>query len=715
MDGHAPARTAQTDACGAYYLPDLRPGWYRVTVDSAGHPPSSTWMIQLEVRPGEETVRDFVVSDGVTRRGRVVDRDTGEPVAGAHVEDFRNPFNRIRADGDGRFVLRGMRRGAGVRITAPGYNAQCVPLGVAADRERTVRLVRGIVISGRVIGPDGEPVAGARVSAHVAFSEPREEETRTDESGAFRLTGLQEYASRAGNRIRVAADGFAPAAHRVLGLKAGDEKHGVEIRLAKGAALTGRVTDEHGSPVSEARVLLRSPPLPWFERYTDSAGRFAFTNVTPGTYDLHLVDRGFMQRHRFSSRQPTCVRGLILSSGDRRHEEIILRAGAVVAGRVTDTDGRPVPGAVVKAEFPFEVLQKGGTARFARRTTLTGEDGSFSIGGLLENAPEYLVWANRAGYRGARSRRVGAGTRGLSLTLTRLATVKGRVVMGATGRPAREFSVGMTEVGDPAEGRKLHHAGESVVDLAGRFTLHAPPGSYRISARTISGKKSRTVSITFGPEGVSGGIELTIEEGAVLSGTVLTPAGGPARRGSVAVYALDPTASRTRVAGASFDEGRFTVPALTPGRYWLRAASFDHPEWDATIEVEVRPGAENRADLQFTPGGRLSVYVKDEARRPVPGATVTVKRPDGMILPLQTGKYTKEKWKRILEEGPRAQRTFSPRFLETDDTGSIHPRYLPPGRYLVEVKAPGFATAQKPFRIAPAHLTAVAITLRRAN
>jgi len=310
---------------------------------------------------------------------------------------------------------------------------------------------------------------------------------------------------------------------------------------------------------------------------------------------------------------------------------------------------------------------------------------------------------------------VAAGTRGLSFALARLAAVEGRVGMGATGRPAREFSVGMTEVAEPAEGRKLYHAGESVVDLEGRFTLLAPPGSYRISARTISGKKSRKVSITFGPEGVPGGVELTIEEGATLTGTVLTPEGGPARRGSVAVYALDPTAKRTRVSGARVDEGRFTVPALTPGRYWLRAASSDHPEWDATIEVEVRPGAENRADLRFTPGGRLSVYVKDEARRPVRGATVTVKRPDGMILPLQTGKYTKEKWKRILEEGPKAQRTFFPSFLETDDTGSIHPRYLPPGPYLVEVKAPGFQTAQRPVRIAPAHLTPVEITLRRAN
>jgi len=115
--------------------------------------------------------------------------------------------------------------------------------GVVPDgTERTFALRRGVRVAGTVVGADGAPVAFATVSV---FADGRlDRHVRTDAAGAWSAGGLVPGA------LEVRADtrhlGFVRGDR--VAVVAGDER--VRLRLAKGAAIAGRVEGAGGDGAS---------------------------------------------------------------------------------------------------------------------------------------------------------------------------------------------------------------------------------------------------------------------------------------------------------------------------------------------------------------------------------------------------------------------------------------------------------------------------------
>jgi hypothetical protein len=111
-------------------------------------------------------------------QGRVVSEETGEPVAGIHVQYDR--FTVVETDGDGRFLIyvpeensysimfydidgfenSGFFSHKGMSITRDEIEN---PLAVSLYRESQVAVIRGTVRSKGILG---KPVSGIRVSIH---------------------------------------------------------------------------------------------------------------------------------------------------------------------------------------------------------------------------------------------------------------------------------------------------------------------------------------------------------------------------------------------------------------------------------------------------------------------------------------------------------------------------------------------------------------------
>ena len=61
--------------------------------------------------------------------------------------------------------------------------------------------------------------------------------------------------------------------------------------------ITGTVSDNHGSPLSGARVMLLSEQTKESTNAsTDGSGSYRFDNLKPGTYDLAFQSKGFLDK-----------------------------------------------------------------------------------------------------------------------------------------------------------------------------------------------------------------------------------------------------------------------------------------------------------------------------------------------------------------------------------------------------------------------------------
>ncbi len=145
--------------------------------------------VDVHRRPQDDVARvDIALPDG--RLGGGVVDESGKAVPNALVSIIRGvrPDAEVLSDADGNFELVGIEPGP-VMVGAETRDAESGYVAASADRAGSpVRLVVAArrTLSGRLVDPAGNPVAGARLRAVYAAFAPAEE-TTTDAAGRFRL------------------------------------------------------------------------------------------------------------------------------------------------------------------------------------------------------------------------------------------------------------------------------------------------------------------------------------------------------------------------------------------------------------------------------------------------------------------------------------------------------------------------------------------------
>jgi Sigma-70 region 2 len=286
-----------TDADGRYRLVGLPKGEGNEVVAMADGLPYLPAVRRVADTPGLEPVAvDIGLKRGVWVKGRVTDKATGEPLwAGVEYFAFRdNPqaaelprqggltwtstdedgtFRGVALPGPGLIAVRAYHdryvMGAGAdRIKGPrnavGFSTVpylCMPVNFhalagiaprAGDKAITIdiSLDPGRTLAGTVLGPDGRPLAGARVSG---LNDMVYWESEPLAGAAFTVRSLRTDRPRL---LQFVHEGKRLAGSAVV--RGGDDKGPVRVTLVPWGVLTGRLRTPDGEPLTGVEVISQS-------------------------------------------------------------------------------------------------------------------------------------------------------------------------------------------------------------------------------------------------------------------------------------------------------------------------------------------------------------------------------------------------------------------------------------------------------------------------
>ena len=288
-----------TDGAGRFRFEHLAAGRYRLGA-SLRSEASPTIDVALNAGDVREDIR-LALDAGATVRGVVKGLDenerSGVMIGAQGSEDY---FANTRTNADGSFEFTGVPRGsltlratAGDLVFGSSHTAIREVAIPAGQNEVQTEIVfeDGLAISGTVTRR-GTPVSGARVSAFMTGA-GRQASGRTDENGAFRITGLEP------GRVNISAfaETFSSQASRIVEL-ASDMTVDLVIPTAK---LLGTVLDAASSlPLESTVELQRTVPASSgsggqmrLSATTDSSGRFAFDDLEPVDYRVTARRSGY--------------------------------------------------------------------------------------------------------------------------------------------------------------------------------------------------------------------------------------------------------------------------------------------------------------------------------------------------------------------------------------------------------------------------------------
>lgn len=480
-----------TDAQGFVHFADLHAGsaWLR---------PDMRKRFAAEVEAGTTRSVAYTIPAGVEVVGRVVD-PLGGAVGGATIwcrgEEFQCPDMRLAlaCAADGTFRLRDVSRSAEIGARAGGHGpSPCVrvkdvPLDAGGVRPVELRLgTAGGRVRGRVLDPDGAPIARARVQAGpggtvrvhlppgiLATTAPPGTVESADD-GTFEIVddlepGLQP--------VHATARGFPVWSGEVL-VSLGAVAT-IDIRLERAARVEGRLLGIDGAPAAGIEVVAAHEedggyswtPFPPSRATTDAQGRFALDWLAPGPCELNAHSEVRPEIGRAQA-NVECVAGATTAV------ELRLGRGLTIAGRVVDENGAPLAGWRVRADDAV--------GHWHDREATTSADGSFAVLNLTESTFDLSASAPDDGTTRAHLPAVVSGTSDVVIVVADAhagsGSVRGRMI-DAGGAALEDVEITLWAVGKN-EGFYLPFDARS-----GAFEHDAQPGRYYLTfargARTL--------------------------------------------------------------------------------------------------------------------------------------------------------------------------------------------------------------------------------------
>jgi protocatechuate 3,4-dioxygenase beta subunit len=349
-----------TDADGAYALKLLSPGEYWLVVSAKGYIDQRRALVVAphETQPAQDFVLEYA---GAGYCSGVVLDENDQPLEGVEVRGDQYYVGALRtghqsricsSSADGSFLLEGFIEsgsdGNKVPITLyamkEGYKKSNTTV-FSGDRSVLIRLQKDLLgsISGRVVeaveGNPPTPVTEFQVEILRQYS-PFAFRHFQSTTGEFLFPDIPEDTYD----LRVSAPNRSTHFQEFLVVKSGEETSAGEIRLTRGATITGRVRGKGKlEPLAGAMVYIKTGMAPKYLRIltgtsTDETGFYRLEGVPPGSNYVLASHPDYA----------TAISPKIEVEEGKEYSNIdlILGNGGAIEGHVTD-NGIPLAGQII--------------------------------------------------------------------------------------------------------------------------------------------------------------------------------------------------------------------------------------------------------------------------------------------------------------------------------------------------------------------------------
>jgi large repetitive protein len=650
-----PLATTTTDSKGNFSIDAPKSSVVDLRFDAAGFAP------QNERAAADDDAGVIQLQPGQMKQGTIT--ANGKPLAGARVV-VAGEYGEIIAttDESGHYSLPDpARSNSRIVVKHPDYAIANQTIGRLSTSKTDIALDPGTSLSGRVVAEDGTTAV-----ANAAISIDEVPVTKTAEDGTFTIAHLPKKFEQ----IEVHAD--TRIASRAF---AKDLKSPIELKLARGASLSGTVRDAKTQlPLAGAEIRLITPRAITLSggltAISDAKGNYSFTGLRGGDFDATT------SRPNYAMTTVT----VHVAAGQAAQKALYGTPLARISGTVVDEDKRGVAAAHIETRpvnnEPGMMMSPRMRIMDRLRPTLTAPDGRFLI--RIEEG-ELQLEATKKGQPSARSNtlKVAAGERrtGVVLALPHGIAVSGRVI-DSKGQPIAGVAVAASETrsgGGPGNVRRMiinnimRGTDEDVVRTSkdGTFSMRVKEGTYDVGfkAAGFAGKTLRAQQVSAS----SKPLEVTLEPGVEISGRV-TRAGQPVE--NVNVIPLGGDQMMPVLTGA---DGTFRVGDLAPGE--MMVAFSKREEFIQMNRAVTAPATDINIDLPA--GGRISGHVVDKSTHQ------PVKSFEAGISPSRNGGGM------VMMMAPSMQNF-------TSDDGSFVLENVPVGAVTLAVSAPGYVQERVP-------------------
>jgi hypothetical protein len=369
------------------------------------------------------------------------------------------------------------------------------------DRDVTdleFKLEPGHVMRGRVIDPDGKPLAGVMIATDTWRSNRALMfRTSTDADGRF----VWNEAPDDEVLTDVLLQGYMDNRH--VSLKASDQE--TTITLRRPLHVTGTVIDaETNQPVENFRVIQGSKignpeqPIYWDLRSAEAkpheGGKFE--------YDVTYPQQGYAARIEADGYLPADSR-VFRDSEAKVALEFKLKKGNALAGVIRSPDGKPLAGAdVVLSLPPHGLYVANGQLQQRRDHTVVVSDDAGNYKLPPQTGKYSLVVLHEAGYAEVTSEQLAKST---DITIAPWGKVTGVLRVGAAPKAGAMITVSHNDAPGDRTAPRIYYDLQAMTDKDGRFTVNRVPAGrasvslqVKLTEHTTSYSQTQQIDVTSG-------------------------------------------------------------------------------------------------------------------------------------------------------------------------------------------------------------------------
>ena len=607
----------KTDAQGRFATRQNKAKWgTEIFVHAPGYAVRRVYFV-----PDENN--EFRLKPGVSMTGKVIDK-AGQPVANAKVttkylglsaEDEPRAYLRfvqLEALPETLALKRAMQAVSGadgtwkiddlpaesqvdMELLDPRFERAVAQVILGATTGNVPDLVAtpGATLKGRVVTPDGKPLANAVINANVGKGRGSYAQTKSAADGTFTLFSLKSGAAE----IKVASPlpELAPTSVKGIEVKANETTTAPEIRLGAGVLLTGKVIDkETKAPLADASVMAQGDFGNTASAKTGKDGIYR-VRVPTGQVRFYVYARPTDYLHEMFADS-----NLNIGENSTKAPDFVLQRGLTLTGTAVDETGAPATGAPIIAGDRFDGAQTvvDAEGKWEIRGVDPGPSGRRATGkGELKSADEWQI------VKGGNISLRENGPIALTLQRIELEDVTLRVVT-PDGEPIADAKVRAAILFDTNGATRFE---EVVTNARGEATIKKlrPNESVELSPEKAGYalQKAGVIPALTGAQTRRATDAILTPKNGTLRGRILDAAGAPVAGARVAVLWPGDVRDSKELA-ASDAQGRFELENLSAGELLVGAGR--GREWGQT---ETRTGGEVEIKLapatpQPVPGNR---------------------------------------------------------------------------------------------------------------